>query len=162
MEEGNASSQEPQGSGSKAGIIAAVIIILVAAGVYVVLRNTPAQEAVNQAQVETSGQDTENTNNEQSAPGTGEIKTFNVDGNNFSFSLNEIRVKKGDTVKIVFNNKVGFHDWVIDEFNARTKQIQAGQTEEVTFVADKTGTFEYYCSVGQHRAMGMKGNLIVE
>jgi plastocyanin len=29
-------------------------------------------------------------------------------------------------------------------------------------VADKKGTFEYYCSVGQHRALGMKGKLVVE
>ncbi len=80
----------------------------------------------------------------------------------FSFSQKEIRVKKGDTVKIQFTNKEGFHDWVIDEFNARTKQLQAGQTETIEFVADKTGTFEYYCSVGQHRANGMVGKLIVE
>ena len=32
----------------------------------------------------------------------------------------------------------------------------------VEFTVDKTGTFEYYCSVGQHRANGMVGNLIVE
>ena len=33
---------------------------------------------------------------------------------------------------------------------------------EVEFVASIAGTFEYYCSVGEHRAKGMKGNLIVE
>lgn len=32
----------------------------------------------------------------------------------------------------------------------------------VTFVADETGTFEYYCSVGNHRGQGMIGKLIVE
>lgn len=32
----------------------------------------------------------------------------------------------------------------------------------VTFVADTLGTFEYYCSVGNHRAQGMVGNLVVE
>lgn len=92
----------------------------------------------------------------------GAVKTFNVGASNFSFSLNEIRVKKGDTVKIVLSNNDGMHDWVIDEFNARTSRIGEGQTETIEFKADKIGTFEYYCSVGQHRAMGMKGNLIVE
>ncbi|MBL8029954.1 MAG: cupredoxin domain-containing protein [Candidatus Doudnabacteria bacterium] len=91
-----------------------------------------------------------------------EEKVFNIVGNNFSFSPAEIRVKRGDTVKIVFNNKVGFHDLVIDEYSVRTPQIQADKSAEIIFTADKTGTFEYYCSVGQHRAMGMKGNLIVE
>lgn len=92
----------------------------------------------------------------------GRVKEFAVTGSPFKFSLSEIRVKKGDTVKIVFTNTEGFHDWVIDEFNAKTTQIAAGKTETVTFVADQAGTFEYYCSVGQHRANGMKGNLIVE
>ena len=89
-------------------------------------------------------------------------KTFTVIGKNFSFSPTEIKVRKGDRVKIVFQNSGGTHDWVIDEFNARTPQIKSGETSTIEFVADKVGQFEYYCSVGTHRAMGMKGALIVE
>lgn len=92
----------------------------------------------------------------------GKIKTFQVEASSFFFNPKEIKVKKGDKVKIVLNNKAGMHDWVLDEFNARTETIQAGQTAEVEFTADKTGTFEYYCSVGNHRQLGMVGNLIVE
>jgi len=50
----------------------------------------------------------------------------------------------------------------MNEFNARTKQIKAGETETIEFIADKVGSFEYYCSVGQHRQMGMVGTLVVE
>lgn len=89
-------------------------------------------------------------------------KKITVVGSSFRFSPNEIRVKKGDVVTIVFQNSGGLHDFVIDEFNVKTKQISGGESETVTFTADKTGTFEYYCSVGNHRQMGMKGNLIVE
>ena len=32
----------------------------------------------------------------------------------------------------------------------------------VTFIADQEGSFEYYCSVGNHREEGMVGTLIVE
>lgn len=92
----------------------------------------------------------------------GEVRTFVVVGNNYSFSLTEIKVKIGDRVRIVFQNVEGFHDWKLDEFNAATKQIEAGQEETIEFTPDMTGTFEYYCSVGRHREMGMKGNLIVE
>ena len=70
-------------------------------------------------------------------------------------------VKKGDTVRVTFTNNEGFHDWVLDEFSARTPQIGAGKNATVEFVASKTGTFEYYCSVGSHRKMGMKGTLTV-
>jgi plastocyanin len=92
----------------------------------------------------------------------GTVKEFTVTGKSFSFTPNELKVKKGDTVKITFKNNGGFHDWVIDEFNARTKQIGDGEIDTVEFTADKAGTFEFYCSVGNHRQMGMVGNLIVE
>ena len=94
--------------------------------------------------------------------GSQNVKTFEVIGKPFQFDPGTITVKKGDTVRIVFKNEQGFHDFVVDEFNAKTKQISAGQSETIEFIADKTGSFEYYCSVGNHRAMGMKGTLIVE
>lgn len=90
------------------------------------------------------------------------IKTFTVKGSNFAYAPSEIKVKKGDKIKIIFENTGGFHDFVIDELNVKTAQIQAGKSETLEFTADKIGTFEYYCSVGSHRQMGMKGNLIVE
>jgi len=89
------------------------------------------------------------------------IKTFIVEGGMFYFSPKEISVNKGDKVKIVFKNVEGVHDWVVDEFNARTKIIKTGETDEVEFIADKTGSFEYYCSVGTHRQQGMVGVLKV-
>lgn len=90
------------------------------------------------------------------------VKEFTITGSNFKFDMSEIRVKAGDTVKITFKNSQGFHDFVIEEFNVAIKQGNGPSEETVTFVADKAGTYEFYCSVGQHRAMGMKGNLIVE
>lgn len=90
-------------------------------------------------------------------------KEFTVAATNFAFSPAEIRVKQGDTVRITLtNNSTMSHDWRVDEFTAATKIIQGGQQDTITFVASKTGQFEYYCSVGNHRQMGMKGTLIVE
>ena len=93
---------------------------------------------------------------------TKQPKVFKIEGVPYSFSLTEIRVLKGDVVKIEFTTKQGIHDWVLDEFNVRTPQLSQGQSNTVEFVADKTGTFEYYCSIGNHRQMGMVGKLIVE
>ena len=93
----------------------------------------------------------------------GEEVTFDISGVNFAFDVEEMRVKKGDTVTVNFTSESGFHDWVVDEFDAATAQVKDGEgTTSVTFVADQTGEFEYYCSVGQHRAQGMIGTLIVE
>ncbi|OGZ04204.1 MAG: hypothetical protein A2648_01320 [Candidatus Lloydbacteria bacterium RIFCSPHIGHO2_01_FULL_41_20] len=90
------------------------------------------------------------------------IKEFTIIGSPFLFSPSSMTVKKGDTVRITFKNSGGTHDFKIDEFNVATKKINDGAEETVEFIADKTGSFEYYCSVGNHRAMGMKGTLTVE
>lgn len=89
-------------------------------------------------------------------------KEFTVTGSNFAFAPNVLIVKKGETVKITLKNTDGFHDLKIDEFNVATKRIRGGESETITFVANKIGNFEYYCSVGEHRAMGMKGTLVVQ
>jgi len=88
-------------------------------------------------------------------------KTFNIRAANFSFTPNKITVKQGDRVKVNLTSVGGVHDWVVDEFNARTSRISDGQSASVEFVADKVGTFEFYCSIGNHRQMGMVGKLIV-
>lgn len=93
---------------------------------------------------------------------TGETKTFTLTGEPYTFSQDEIRVNVGDTVTINFSSTEGNHDWVLDEFNAATDEVSEGESDSVTFVADQAGTFEFYCSVEDHRANGMVGTLIVE
>ena len=142
-------------------IIAVIVAIVVVVGVWMLY----------------SGEEVKNTDiapagNDQSQDGidhdgvmdgkAGMMKEVTVVGNNFSFAPAVIKVKKGDTVKVTFTNSGGFHDFKIDEFGVATKKINDGASEVVTFVADKAGSFEYYCSVGTHRQMGMKGTLIVE
>jgi plastocyanin len=83
-------------------------------------------------------------------------------GTDFSYDVKQITVKKGDTVTINFRSDEGFHDWVIDEFDAATQRVNEGGTTSVTFVADEIGTFQYYCSVMSHREMGMVGYLEVK
>lgn len=90
------------------------------------------------------------------------VQAFNINGWNFDYSIKEIRVKKGDNVTINLTSIDGSHDWVVDEFGAQVERVQTGETASVTFVADSVGTYEYYCSVGNHRAMGMVGTLVVE
>lgn len=93
----------------------------------------------------------------------GEVQEFTIDGSNFSFTPNTMTVNEGDTVRITLVNDDNMpHDFVLDEFDARTEILNTGETETIEFVADEAGTFEYYCSVGNHRAMGMVGTLIVQ
>mgnify|MGYP001578586618 CR=1 FL=1 len=133
-----------------------VVVVLVGGGYYFFTQSntqmTPKNEEPSKQQITAP----------TAAMEKGSVSEFTVKGTNFAFAPNVMKVKKGDTVKITFTNAGGFHDFTLDEFNVKTKQLKDGESETVEFVADKAGTFEYYCSVGQHRQMGMKGTLTVE
>lgn len=87
---------------------------------------------------------------------------IDLTGTNYAFSQETIRVQQGDTVQVTLTATEGFHDWVVDAFDAATERVRDGDAASVTFVADEAGEFEYYCSVGNHRQQGMVGTLIVE
>ncbi len=96
----------------------------------------------------------------------GDVRTFVVTGENFKYVIDgldnpDMIVNEGDVVRIEFTSVGGFHDFVVDEFGATSKVNEGGSTF-VQFTADKVGEFEYYCSVGSHRAHGMKGRFIVQ
>jgi hypothetical protein len=68
----------------------------------------------------------------------GELETFHV--------INEDYTTKSN------------HNFNLDEFNVHTKDLAYYETQTITFVADKTGTFEYYCTIHPE----MKGNITIE
>ena len=77
------------------------------------------------------------------------------------FSLKEIRVKKGDAVRLKVTNTKGMHDFVIDEYGI-AKETPLNQEVIVEFTADMAGNFIYYCSKPNHRNLGQWGTLVVE
>ena len=50
------------------------------------------------------------------------------------------------------------HNFNIDEFNVHSKDLAYTQSQTVTFVADESGTFHYYCSINPE----MKGDIIIK
>jgi len=70
-------------------------------------------------------------------------------------------VNKGDRVKLMIQSADIAHGIKIDAFNVNNR-LEPGQTTIVEFVADKAGTFSFYCNVfcGDGHS-GMKGTLIV-
>jgi len=104
----------------------------------------------------------EQTAEESSGLPVEDVNIIEVEGGAYYFKPNEIRVKKGEIVRIVFSNAGGSHDFVIDELDVKTKVTQTGEKAEVEFTANEAGEYEFYCSVMNHRALGMVGTLIVE
>ncbi len=78
---------------------------------------------------------------------------------NFFFEPSQLKLKLGQPVTIQFTNS-GFHNFTIDALGVN--QQLSGANATVSFTPDKKGTFEFYCAIGSHRAMGMKGTVIVE
>lgn len=153
-------------------IVGVIIVAVIAIGAYVLFGKAPDGDSWSTELKEMQGGENEQMekSNQAMTPAsessaTAEVvngvKVFTINGSNFKFEPNMISVNKGDKVKIVFKNTGGFHDFVIDELNVKTKQIGASSEDSVEFTAEKVGSFEFYCSVGNHRTMGMKGTLVV-
>jgi len=50
------------------------------------------------------------------------------------------------------------HNFNIDEFNVHSNDLSYTQSQTITFLADKPGTFHYYCSIHPE----MKGDIIIK
>ncbi|OGZ45510.1 MAG: hypothetical protein A3C84_04325 [Candidatus Ryanbacteria bacterium RIFCSPHIGHO2_02_FULL_48_12] len=150
-------------------ILAVIIGVVVIGGGFMLYRNSPMSTTTPQSASITDGTTPTSPDVPASEPtdagatmeDAGQVKEFTVSGGEFYYEPSALAVKKGDKVRIVFKNADGFHDFRIDELGVATKKINDGQTDTVEFTADKVGSFEYYCSVGKHRQMGMKGTLTV-
>jgi len=89
------------------------------------------------------------------------VVNVEIEAGSFYFSPNVINAKVGDTVRVTINAVDLQHDFVIDELDVQSDLV-TGSSSTFEFVASEAGQFEFYCSVGNHRAQGMVGTLIVE
>lgn len=171
MEEGseqNNSSVEPVVA--KRGISPLmVVVILLALGLLGYLVFSRINKASSPAMTPNSAAESESMMDGETQPvasdsamSNGNVREFTVDGSSYEFDPSTITVNKGDTVKITFKDDDGTHNLVISGYNVSTKILGSGTEEVVTFVADKVGSFEFYCSVANHKALGMTGTLVVQ
>ena len=84
----------------------------------------------------------------------------------FTFSVTEITANPGEVVEVNLTNSQGTHDFVIDELGVQSEIINTGENTAVTFTIPQDATpgttYEYYCSVMDHRAQGMVGTITVQ
>ncbi len=50
------------------------------------------------------------------------------------------------------------HNFNIDEFNVHSHDLKYFESQTITFIADKPGTYQYYCTIHPE----MKGNIVIE
>ena len=169
-------AQEPKkGSPAIYGVIAIAALILVG-GLMFSMRNTTVSQPQNKTvakdmtvsendSIADSDNLALNSGSEEEILTTDEesgVDIINVEGGSFYFEPNVITVKKGETVTIVLNSVDMMHDFIIDELDIRTEIVKGGNSGTVTFTPTEPGEYTFYCSVANHKAMGMVGKMIVK
>jgi plastocyanin len=94
-----------------------------------------------------------------------DVKVVEITASSFSYDVKNIEAAPGQKLRLVVTNDGGDHDLVLDDFAARTRVLGAGESQtldiEIPASAEAGQTYEYYCSVGDHREMGMTGTITV-
>lgn len=159
-EENKQQTSVKSGSGMVWILIVAVVVLIAGAAFYFLApSNKSATSDSAMQEAESNAADTSETVMDKDNT----TKQITVEGGEFTFTPSAINVSKGDTVELTFKNTGKFpHDYVIADLGVKTKTIKPGEQDTVTFVADKTGSFDFICSVGDHEEKGMVGKLTVE
>lgn len=72
-------------------------------------------------------------------------QTISITAQRFSFSPNEITVKKGQETTLVIESKDVSHGLLIEALGVRT-EIKKGRSTEVKFTPNEAGNFEGKCA----------------
>ena len=91
-----------------------------------------------------------------------DIKEIEVIAKQWEFQPAVIELKKGDQVKLKIRSLDVPHGFAIPLGYEMDKRINPGEIVEVNFIADKTGEFPFFCSIGCGEGhFKMAGKIIV-
>jgi cytochrome c oxidase subunit 2 len=95
-------------------------------------------------------------------PAVQEVKTFDITAKQWEFDPATITVNEGDRVRLTVTSTDVEHGIAIPDFGVSEK-LHPNEPVTVEFVADKKGTFRFFCNVfcGSGHG-GMRGNLVVQ
>ncbi len=79
------------------------------------------------------------------------------------WSVKELHVRQGETVRLRLTSEDVTHGFLIPDLGVESAPIVPGTYQTVSFVAERPGTYLYYCNVlCSHRHGAMIGKLVVE
>ncbi len=96
-------------------------------------------------------------------PATGaSVKEFKMTAKQWEFQPSTITVNKGDLVKLSVTSVDVSHGFGLPDFNV-SEFLSPGKTVNIEFVADKVGSYSFFCNVACGVGhSGMRGVLIVQ
>jgi heme/copper-type cytochrome/quinol oxidase subunit 2 len=76
----------------------------------------------------------------------------------------EIHVREGDVVRVTFSADDIPHSFTVDEPYRISKRAEPGKSVTFEFLADKPGTFEFYCNlaIDERCRKELRGTLVVD
>lgn len=91
----------------------------------------------------------------------GNAKEFAILAKQWEFEPEVIEANLGDNVKLNIKSLDVTHGFALPDFSVNSR-IDAGKTTTVEFIADKKGSFNFFCNVqcGEGHG-GMRGKLVV-
>jgi cytochrome c oxidase subunit 2 len=148
-------------------VFALIVIVILGVGGFLVMNKKQTSTTTPAETTTTTPSAVMNATTSPSETGTGsamqgETKVITISAKQFEFSPNMIKVKQGDKVTIKATSEDVEHGFALPDFGINL-DLQPGQEVTKEFVADKKGTYTFFCSVpcgSGHREM--KGTLVVE
>jgi len=144
-------------------ILITIIIVVVIAGLGWYLTatyndNDTTNENTNSITVTSNTNAISNINDTE----TMEPVDYEISMTEYTYSITDINIggpEKTISVKLT-NDGTMAHDFVIDELNVDSGLIQPGDSEVIDITSGTVAsTFDFYCSVGNHRTLGMFGRI---
>ncbi len=94
---------------------------------------------------------------------TGPVKDVTISVFNFGFNQEPVTIQKGDQVRLHITSTEGTHGIRIPDLGLSTTKLAPGEEQVLEFVANESGTFNYYCNVPCGAGHGsMRGQLVVD
>lgn len=86
---------------------------------------------------------------------------FTVSARRYAFDPPRLEVHSGDLVKVTLRSQDIPHSFVVDAYRI-ARRVEAGGNVTFEFLADRAGTFPFYCSLtAEEGCRDMKGEIVV-
>lgn len=142
-------------------VIGVVFILTQSANIPINVQTPPPTEQIPVNPPPSNTQDEEISEKNETVS---QIAEYTIELRDNFFSLTNLTANAGDIIRINLDGRGSGHDFVIDELNVRSNILFNGQKQTLEFQIPENSSgqsYEFYCSVNNHRLMGMVGTLTV-
>lgn len=138
-------------------IVIAFVAVIGAVAIFVTNRDAEGNSDIHNGE-----NDSDNSSNSSDDSEEFDIE---LEMRNFKYSDTLIEAAPGDVLKIKLVSEGGTHDFVIDQLDISSGEIFTGKSKIITIAIPddfEPGDYQFYCSISDHRAMGMVGTLRIK